>query len=248
MKKSHQIIYTLFFTLVFCSVSFSAELEKSKIKSEQSFLKKGAITYLGNVVYEHGSFLIQADELTREDKIQKKIIVKGNPAKVFYKDLKGENTEIFAPTISYWEDTGEIIAPGPVNISQTSKKDRIQLSGSQLKANRLKAAGFSFKLTGSPTQFRLKQPGQPIIEATANSLSSNGKGRQTRLTGNVKLRQGESYMAAASMVYDGEKEIISAQQSVDGTQRVETEFFWDKEEDSNIDSKDPDTNDQKETP
>ncbi len=225
----NRIIFKLMLMLVSPAL-FASDLEKSRIKAEQSFLGKNEITYQGNVSYEHSNLSITADKLVRENKTIKKIIVTGNPVKVFYRDQQGEATEIFAPRISYWEDSGKILADGPIDIKQTSKQDRLKLSGNELVANRKVAVGFSFTLIGSPTQFHLQQPNQPLIEATADQLSSNGKGRQTQLTGNVKLRQGDSYMAAASMTYDGEKQIVSAQQSQDGTQRVETEFYWDQED------------------
>ncbi len=227
------LISILFISLISTSV-FAAELEKSRIKSNESFLaKNNSITYQGNVRYTHGALKINADKLSRDPK-SRKINVTGNPVKVTFKDVRGEETQIVTPEIIYFESTGEIVAKSStqslIQIEQTSRQDRLKLIGSKLNANRKTSGGFSFTLTGNPTRFELQRPNQPLIEAQATSLSSNGKGRQTRLNGNVKLRQGDSVMAAASMLYDGETELISAQQSEDGSQRVETEFFWDKEE------------------
>ncbi|NVJ66004.1 MAG: OstA family protein [Gammaproteobacteria bacterium] len=223
----------LLFASLLSFATFSAEVEKFRVNSEQSFadLENNNITYQGNVRYSHGSLLVNADKLVRVQN-DKQVTVSGSPVEVTYVDPKGEQTKIFASEIRYWEDSGEILATGNSNdairINQTSKSDRLKLTGRQLKANRKTASGFSFTLTGSPTRFELQRPGQPLIEAKAGSLSSNGKGRQTLLNGNVQLRQGDSLMAAASMLYDGETELISAQQSADGSQRVETEFFWDE--------------------
>ncbi len=229
--KFPYFLFCLLLTLITASATLSAaESEKSNIRADESFLKENKFIYQGNVTYQHTNLEIKAETLVRENKERKKVTVQGNPAHVSYHDDQGEHTEIFAPSIYYWEDSGEILADGPIEIKQTSKRDRLQLSGNRLKANRRVAAGFSFELTGSPTQFRLQQPDSEIIQATANSLSSNGKGRQTHLKGNVKLRQGDSYMAAATITYNGETGLVSAKQSQDGSQRVETEFFWDEQE------------------
>ncbi len=229
-----KLFISLFFIAFFSLVASAAEVEKFRVNAEQSFadLDNNNITYQGNVSYTHGALSVSADKLVRVQNA-KKITVSGSPVEVVYVDAKGEQTKIIANEILYWEDSGEIIASGATNtavrINQTSKKDRLKLSGAKLKANRKNASGFSFTLTGNPTRFELQRPGQPLIEARATSLSSNGKGRQTKLIGNVQLRQGDSLMAAASMLYDGETELISAQQSADGTQRVETEFFWNED-------------------
>lgn len=225
------LLLSLFSASIFSAES--AEAEKFRVNSEQSFadLDSGNITYQGNVEYNHGPIAAKADKLVREQNA-KKVTVSGSPVEVIYIDAKGEQTKIFANEIVYWENSGEIVATGSSNsairIDQTSKRDRLKLIGSRLKANRKTASGFSFTLTGSPTRFELQRPGQPLIEAQASSLSSNGKNRQTRLNGDVRLRQGDSLMAAASMLYDGETELISAEQSADGSQRVETEFVWDE--------------------
>ncbi|WP_251358047.1 LptA/OstA family protein [Kangiella sp. TOML190] len=232
---SSQLLSMLFLTgvavllLSFSPFLVAAQSEKSNIRSDESFLQENKFIYQGNVLYEHDNLEIKAETLIRENKERKKVTVTGNPAKVFYTDNQGEQTEIFAPAIYYWEDSGEILASGPIDIKQTSKQDRLRLFGNELKANRQVSSGFSFKLTGTPTRFELQQPGLEHIKATANSLSSNGKGRKTLLKGNVKLRQGDSYMAAATITYDGETGLVSAKQSQDGSQRVETEFFWDDE-------------------
>ncbi len=232
----YPIISILAFTAATLSYSGfvdAAELEKAKIKAEQSFIDRNEFIYQGNVSYQHGQLTISADKLIRVNNNRKKVSVIGNPVMVTFIDVRGEKTSIQSPEILYWEDSGEIIASGSandaINIVQTSKQDTLTLTGNKLKANRKTAGGFSFTLTGSPTFFKLQRPQQALIEARAASLSSNGKARQTELRGNVQLRQGDSLMAAASMIYDGETELISAQQSEDGSQRVETEFFWQKE-------------------
>lgn len=226
----------LLLALTLFSLAFSAqaaELEKARIKAEQSFIDRNELIYEGNVSYQHGALEINADKLVRVNANRKKISVIGNPVIVTFVDIRGEKTKIQAPEILYWEDSGEIIASGSSNtaikIDQTSKSDRLKLTGNKLKANRKTTGGFSFTLTGNPTRFELQRPAQELIQARANSLSSNGKGRQTQLNGNVQLRQGDSLMAAATMLYNGETQLISAQQSADGSQRVETEFFWEKD-------------------
>lgn len=224
--------------LLMCALSLSslltisfvqaATLEKSRLRSDRSNLdvQNNIIVYHDNVIYEHGNMTIHADSLTKQGENAGTITALGNPVKIHYVDETGETTDIDAPKIVYRQQTGELSASGDIKIVQSSGVDALTLLGQQLKANQGVTEGFGFVLSGSPTEFRLEQPSQPPIFATADHLRSNGKDKQTELVGNVKLQQGDSNMTAAFLTYDGASKVISAGKSDGGEQRVETEFFW----------------------
>lgn len=204
--------------------------DKARFTADQSFWSREKITYQGNVKYKHLTLSIDADELVRNYSQRKKITVSGNPVKVHYTDTNGDKTTIYAPKIHYWEDSGTIKATGNVEIKQQTRKEKLYLSGNLLTAQRLGNKSINFELSGKPTQFKIVQPNQLPIQAVSDKLISNGKGQITRLLGNVKLSQGDSFMAAAAMTYDGAKQTVAAEKGVDGSQRVETEFLWNEDD------------------
>ncbi|MHC9509859.1 LptA/OstA family protein [Kangiella sp. M94] len=206
----------------------AATLEKSRLRSDKSNLdvQKNIIVYRDNVIYEHGNMTIHADSLTKQGENAGTITALGNPVKIHYVDETGETTEIDAPQIIYRQQSGELSASGDIKIVQSSGIDTLTLLGQQLNANQGTTEGFGFVLSGTPTEFRIEQPNQPAIYATADQLRSNGREKQTELVGNVKLQQGDSNMTAAFLTYDGTSKVISAGKSDSGEQRVETEFFW----------------------
>ncbi|ACV26070.1 LptA/OstA family protein [Kangiella koreensis] len=224
--------------LLMCALSLSslltmsfvqaATLEKSRLRSDKSNLdvQNNIIVYRDNVIYEHGNMTIHADSLTKQGENAGTITALGNPVKIHYVDVTGETTDIDAPKIVYRQQTGELSASGDIKIVQSSGIDALTLLGQQLTANQGVTEGFGFVLSGNPTEFRLEQPSQPAIFATADQLRSNGKDKQTELVGNVKLQQGDSNMKAAFLTYDGASKVISAGKNDSGEQRVETEFFW----------------------
>ncbi|WP_417446921.1 LptA/OstA family protein [Kangiella sp.] len=241
--------------LLMCALSLSslltisfvqaATLEKSRLRSDRSNLdvQKNIIVYHDNVIYEHGNMTIHADSLTKQGENAGTITALGNPVKIHYVDEAGETTDIDAPKIIYRQQSGELSASGDIKIVQSSGIDALTLLGQQLNANQDLTEGFGFVLSGSPTEFRLEQPSQPPIFATAEQLRSNGKDKQTELVGNVKLQQGDSNMTAAFLTYDGASKVISAGKSDNGEQRVETEFFWaqDNSSQQTTDDSEPET-------
>lgn len=204
--------------------------DKARFTADKSFWSREKITYQGNVKYKHLTLSIDAEELVRNYNERKKITVSGNPVKVHYIDANGDKTTIYAPKIHYWEDSGNIKATGKIEIKQQTRKEKLYLSGNLLTAQRQANKNINFQLSGKPTQFKIIQPNQPPIEAVSDKLVSEGKGQITRLLGNVKLSQGDSFMAAAAMTYDGAKQTVAAEKGVDGSQRVETEFLWDEDD------------------
>ena len=217
--------------LLLSSQSLSASLEKSRLRSDNSFfdVQQNIFVYHDNVVYEHGNMTIHAESLTKQGENAGTITALGNPVKIHYVDVNGETTDIVAPKIIYRQQSGELSASGDIKIVQSSGIDTLTLIGQQLTANQNAVEGFGFILSGAPTEFRIEQPNQPLIFATADQLRSNGKEKQTELVGNVKLQQGDSNMTAAFLTYDGTSKVISAGKSDTGDQRVETEFFWQDE-------------------
>lgn len=221
-------------SLLTMSLVQAATLEKSRLRSDKSNLdvQKNIIIYRDNVIYEHGNMTIYADSLTKQGENAGTITALGNPVKIHYVDETGETTDIDAPKIVYRQQSGELSASGDIKIVQSSGIDSLTLLGNQLTANQGVTEGFGFVLNGAPTEFRIEQPDQPAIYATADQLRSNGKDKQTELVGNVKLQQGDSNMTAAFLTYDGTSKVISAGKSDSGEQRVETEFFWEQEQSS----------------
>lgn len=219
-------------SLLTMSLVQAATLEKSRLRSDKSNLdvQKNIIIYRDNVIYEHGNMTIYADSLTKQGENAGTITALGSPVKIHYVDEAGETTDIDAPKIVYRQQSGELSASGDIKIVQSSGIDRLTLFGNQLTANQGVTEGFGFVLNGVPTEFRIEQPNQPAIYATADQLRSNGKDKQTELVGNVKLQQGDSNMTAAFLTYDGTSKVISAGKSDSGEQRVETEFFWEQEQ------------------
>lgn len=219
-------------SLLTMSLVQAATLEKSRLRSDKSNLdvQKNIIIYRDNVIYEHGNMTIYADSLTKQGENAGTITALGSPVKIHYVDETGETTDIDAPKIVYRQQSGELSASGDIKIVQSSGIDRLTLFGNQLTANQGVTEGFGFVLNGVPTEFRIEQPNQPAIYATADQLRSNGKDKQTELVGNVKLQQGDSNMTAAFLTYDGASKVISAGKSDSGEQRVETEFFWEQEQ------------------
>ena len=232
-----KIIYLLLISLIL-TVSHGAELEKSRLKSDSSFLdvKSGTVIYKDNVTYQHGNMTIKAETLTKIGENNGTLTATGNPVTIHYQDQNGETTDISAPMIQYHQLSGNLSANGNIIIVQKADREQLTLKGNHLTANQQITNGFSFILKGQPTEFELQQPKQEMIIATANQLRSNGKDKKTQLVGNVMLQQGTSSMAAAILTYDGTSKIISADKSDNDQQRVETEFFWRQE---NHDSKKP---------
>lgn len=231
--KSRLLTYALpLSSLLAMSLVQAATLEKSRLRSDKSNLdvQKNIIVYRDNVIYEHGNMTIHADSLTKQGENAGTITALGNPVKIHYVDETGETTEIDAPQIIYRQQSGELSASGDIKIVQSSGIDTLTLLGQQLNANQGTTEGFGFVLSGTPTEFRIEQPNQPAIYATADQLRSNGREKQTELVGNVKLQQGDSNMTAAFLTYDGTSKVISAGKSDSGEQRVETEFFWAQDE------------------
>lgn len=227
--KSRLLMYALSLSsLLAISFAQAATLEKSRLRSDKSNLdvQKNIIVYRDNVIYEHGNMTIRADSLTKQGENAGTITALGNPVKIHYLDETGETTDIDAPKIIYRQQSGELSASGDIKIVQSSGIDTLTLLGQQLNANQSTSEGFGFVLSGAPTEFRIEQPDQPAIYATADQLRSNGRDKQTELVGNVKLQQGDSNMTAAFLTYDGTSKVISAGKSDSGEQRVETEFFW----------------------
>lgn len=212
--------------------SFGAELDKSSLTSNHSSIdiKNNRIVYSDEVIYKHGGMTIHADRLTRSD--SGVIEVSGQPVKIHYLDELNQTSDISANEFNYQEQTGALSSQGNIKIVQTSTKDTLTLEGSKLLANKKVSKGFSFVLSGNPTHFTIEQPQQENITVTAEQLRSNGKDRQTQLLGNVKLTQGTSSTAAPILTYDGQSGLISAHQNASGEQRVETEFFWEKNDSS----------------
>lgn len=235
-------------SLTSVSLVQAATLEKSRLRSDRSNLdvQKNIIIYRDNVIYEHGNMTIYADSLTKQGENAGTITALGSPVSIHYVDETGETTDIDAPKIIYRQQSGELSASGDIKIVQSSGIDKLTLLGSQLTANQGVTEGFGFVLNGAPTEFRIEQPSQPAIYATADQLRSNGKEKQTELVGNVKLQQGDSNMTAAFLTYDGTSKVISAGKSDSGEQRVETEFFWEQEQGDNATSNQPATEHQTE--
>lgn len=228
MKSTLLTIAILFSMMLLSNESLAASMEKSRLRSDNSFfdVQQNIFVYRDNVIYEHGNMTIHADSLTKQGENAGTITALGNPVKIHYVDETGETTDIDAPKIIYKQQSGQLSASGEITIIQSSGVDTLTLLGQQLNANQAVTEGFGFILSGSPTEFRLQQPKQPAIFATADQLRSNGKDKQTELVGNVKLQQGDSNMTAAFLTYDGASKVISAGKSDSGEQRVETEFFW----------------------
>lgn len=245
MKSNLLTIAALTVMMLLINESLAAALEKSRLRSDHSNIdvQKNIIIYRDNVIYEHGNMTIYAESLTKQGENAGTITALGNPVKIHYVDETGETTDIDAPKIIYRQQSGELSASGDIKIIQSSGLDTLTLLGQQLNANQGVTEGFGFVLNGNPTEFRLQQPQQPPISATADQLRSNGRDRQTELVGNVKLQQGDSNMRAAFLTYDGSSKVISAGKGDSGEQRVETEFFWAQENSS----KTTDTNDQEAT-
>ncbi len=232
MKSRLLTLAFLLSSLLTVSPAQAATLEKSRLRADKSNLdvQRNIVVYRENVVYEHGNMTIYADSLTKQGENTGTITALGNPVKIHYVDETGETTDIDAPKIIYRQQSGELSASGDIKIVQSSGLDTLTLLGNQLTANQGVSEGFGFVLNGLPTEFRIQQPDQPAIFATADQLRSNGKDKQTELVGNVKLQQGDSNMTAAFLTYDGTSKVISAGKSASGEQRVETEFFWQNEE------------------
>lgn len=228
MKSRLLTLALLISPLVTVSFAQAATLEKSRLRADKSNLdvQRNIVVYRENVVYEHGNMTIYADSLTKQGENTGTITALGSPVKIHYVDETGETTDIDAPKIIYRQQSGELSASGDIKIVQSSGLDTLTLLGQQLTAKQDSSEGFGFVLNGSPTEFRIEQPGQPAIFATADQLRSNGKDKQTELVGKVKLQQGDSNMTAAFLTYDGTSKVISAGKSDSGEQRVETEFFW----------------------
>ncbi|WP_223669420.1 LptA/OstA family protein [Kangiella shandongensis] len=209
------------------------EFEKSKLRSGNSYIDASQeppiIVHENNVIYEHGQLTIHADKLIKQGEDAGTITAEGSPVKIHHVNELGETTDIEAPSISYQQQTGELAADGTIQIIQKSKGDELTLIGNKLRANQRISKGFSFVLTGNPTQFTLQQPNQTAIKAVADTLRSNGKDRKTQLVGSVQLSQGSSNTSAAMLTYDGATKRISANQSEDGSQQVVTEFYWQEE-------------------
>ncbi|NVK20968.1 MAG: OstA family protein [Kangiellaceae bacterium] len=236
-----------FFSLLSLTLGFSlsfttqaAELEKSNIKASKSFLDatNGTIIYRGNVIYQHGSMTIKADELMKVGEQAGTLTATGNPVTIHYVDPRGETTDIKAPEISYQQQSGDLAADGTIEIVQSSNRDTLTLEGNKLRANKNTTQEFNFVLSGQPTRFTLRQPQQQPIVATAAQLRSKGRYKQTELLGNVTFLQGSSNMAAQNLLYDGTTKVFSAGSSSDGSQRVETEFFWQQDSSQQNDSSD----------
>lgn len=228
-------ITTVIASLILCSplTSQADEFEKSKLRSGNSYIDASQeppiIVHENNVVYEHGQLTIHADKLIKQGEDAGTITAEGSPVKIHHVNELGETTDIEAPRISYQQQTGELAADGAIKIVQQSKGDMLTLLGNKLRANQRITKGFSFVLTGNPTEFTLKQPNQTEIKAIADTLRSNGKDRKTQLVGSVQLSQGSSNTSAAMLTYDGATKRISANQSADGSQQVVTEFYWQEE-------------------
>ncbi|MCW8855759.1 MAG: OstA family protein [Kangiella sp.] len=234
MKSTLLTIATLVSITLLSNETLAASMEKSRLRSDNSFfdVQQNIFIYRDNVIYEHGNMTIHAESLTKQGENAGTITALGNPVKIHYVDQAGETTEIDAPKIIYRQQSGELSASGNIQIVQSSGIDTLTLLGQQLKANQGVVEGFGFVLSGNPTEFRLQQPSQAAIFATADQLRSNGKDKQTELVGNVKLQQGDSNMTAAFLTYDGTSKVISAGKSDSGEQRVETEFFWAQDDES----------------
>lgn len=246
MKSRLLTLALLLSPLVTVSFAQAATLEKSRLRADKSNLdvQRNIVVYRENVVYEHGNMTIFADSLTKQGENTGTITAMGNPVKIHYVDETGETTDIDAPKIIYRQQSGELSASGDIKIVQSSGLDTLTLLGQQLTAKQDASEGFGFVLSGSPTEFRIEQPDQPAIFATADQLRSNGKDKQTELVGKVKLQQGDSNMTAAFLTYDGASKVISAGKSDTGEQRVETEFFWEQEQSVKPTQEQPTSNEQ----
>lgn len=222
----------------------AARLEKSSLTSNSSWadIKNNRIVFSDNVIYKHAGMTIFADQLTRTD--QGLIEVSGKPVKIHYIDKFNQASDISANQFQYQEQTGALKSQGNIKIIQRSNNDTLTLTGSNLSANKKISQGFSFVLTGNPTHFTIEQPQQEVIHVTAEQLRSNGKDKQTQLLGKVKLTQGTSSTSAPLLTYDGETGLISAQQNNTGD-RVETEFFWEKDSEDESQDALPEENPEK---